>query len=253
VRRRLCVDDEEARMTSSHIVKSYDAELATLDRTIAEMGGLAEKQLADAFEALERRDPQRAARAVGSDAAIDTLERRLQEQVVAMIARRQPMAADLRQIMTVLRIASDLERVGDLAKNIGKRAAAVARETHPKPLIIGLRHMTDIALRQLKDVLDAYVARDADKAMTVWRNDAGLDALYNSVFRELLTYMMEDPRNIGLCTHLLFGAKNIERIGDHTTNMAETIVYLVTGENLTDDRPKGDETSRVVIAAPSGG
>ncbi len=146
-----------------------------------------------------------------------------------MIARRQPMANDLRHVMTVIKIASDLERIGDLAKNIAKRAIAVAHETPPKSLLTGLGHMTEHALGQLKDVLDAYAARDADKAMAVWHDDARIDLLYNSLFREMLTYMMEDPRNIGMCTHLLFGAKNIERIGDHTTNIAENIHYLVHG------------------------
>jgi phosphate transport system protein len=235
----------------SHIVKSYDAEFSELDRMTAQMGGLAEKLLADAFQALERRDPKLAELAVGRDRAIDDLERQVQERAILMIAKRQPMATDLRHIMTVLKIASDLERVGDLAKNIAKRALAIAGENHPKPLMAGLGHMTDLALRQLKDVLDALSSRDAEKALTVWHSDAKLDALYNSVFRELLTYMMEDPRNIGLCTHLLFGAKNIERIGDHTTNIAENVVFLVTGKALTDDRPKNDDTSSVVPDRPA--
>ena len=236
-----------------HIVRSYDAEFTDLDRLTAEMGGLVEKLLADAFSALEKRDPKLAERAVANDRAIDDLEHRLQERVIAMIARRQPMANDLRHVMTVLRVAADLERAGDLAKNIAKRAMAVASETHPKPLMSGLRHMTELAQRQLKDVLDAYAARDDAKALAVWRGDAGLDALYNSVFRELLTYMMEDPRNIGLCTHLLFAAKNIERIGDHTTNIAENIHYLVTGKVLADDRPKGDDTSSVLPSRSDAG
>jgi phosphate transport system protein len=234
---------------TAHIVKSYDAEFSELDRMVAQMGGLAEKLLADAFQALDRRDPKLAELAVARDRAIDDLERQLQERAILMIAKRQPMANDLRHIMTVLRIASDLERVGDLAKNIAKRALAVAGVSHPKPLMAGIGHMTELAMRQLKDVLDAYGNRDGEKALTVWRSDAGLDALYNSVFRELLTYMMEDPRNIGLCAHLLFGAKNIERIGDHTTNIAENIVYLVTGKALTDDRPKSDDTSTAVIGS----
>ena len=232
---------------SSHIVKAYDSELAGLDRAVVEMGGLAEQLLTDAFASLERRDPRLAETAIANDVQIDQLDRKLQEQAITMIAKRQPMASDLRHIVTVLRIASDLERVGDLAKNIAKRASAISGESHPKSLVNGLRHMTEMALRQLKDVLDAFTARDSDKALSVWRNDAGLDALYNSVFRELLTYMMEDPRNIGLCTHLLFGAKNLERIGDHSTNMAENIVYLVTGQAVGDTRPKGDDTSTAVI------
>jgi phosphate transport system protein len=228
---------------SSHIVKSYDAEFAELDRLVAQMGGSAEKQLAEAFHALERRDPKLAETIVAADRTIDQIEQRVQERAITMIARRQPMASDLRHIMTVLKIVGDLERIGDLAKNIAKRALAVSGESHPRPLMNGLRHMTDLALRQLKDVLDAFSARDAEAARKVWESDAGLDALYNSVFRELLTYMMEDPRNIGLCTHLLFGAKNIERIGDHSTNIAENVNYLVLGESMGEDRPKSDETS----------
>ncbi len=235
----------------NHIVKSYDMEFAELDRLTAQMGGLAEKQLADAFAALDRRDSKLAKAAVASDKAIDNLEQQVQERAIAMIAKRQPLANDLRHIMTVLKIASDLERVGDLAKNIAKRALAVADETHPKPLMSGLRHMTELAMKQLKDVLDALSTLDAAKAREVWHSDAGLDALYNSVFRELLTYMMEDPRNIGLCTHLLFGAKNIERIGDHTTNIAENICYLVEGVAMNEERPKNDETSTMIVPNPS--
>jgi phosphate transport system protein len=230
-----------------HIVKSFDQELQQLDRKIAQMGGLAERLLAQGFDALERRDPKLAEAAVASDRNIDLLERDLQEQTILMIARRQPMANDLRHIMTVLKIAGDLERIGDLAKNIAKRALAVSGENHPKSLMTGLKHMTELAMGQLKNVLDAYAERDAEKALVVWRQDERIDAMFNSLFRELLTYMMEDPRNIGLCTHLLFGAKNIERIGDHTTNIAENVYYLVHGTALADVRPKSDETSSTLI------
>lgn len=232
---------------NEHTVKSFDQELQLLDKKVAQMGGLGEHLLARAFDALERRDPKLAENTVASDRAVDQLERELQEQTILMIARRQPMANDLRHIMTVLKIAGDLERIGDLAKNIAKRALAVSGESHPKPLMTGLKHMVELALKQLKDVLDAYAERDADKALSVWRQDERIDAMYNSIFRELLTYMMEDPRNIGLCTHLLFGAKNIERVGDHTTNIAENVYYLVHGTTLTDDRPKGDDTSSTLI------
>ena len=232
---------------SGHIVKSYDAEFSELDRITAEMGGLAEKLLADAFAALSRRDPRLAESAAASDREIDRLERQLQERAITLIAKRQPMANDLRHVMTVLKIGADLERVGDLAKNIAKRALALSPENHPKTLMSGLGHMTELALRQLKDVLDAFGTRDAARAVAVWRGDASLDALYNSVFRELLTYMMEDPRTIGLCTHLLFAAKNIERIGDHTTNIAENIHFFVTGAVHSDERPKGDETSSLLF------
>lgn len=236
---------------NEHIVKSYEEELRLLDRRIAQMGGCAEKLLVQALSALERRDPRLAEAAVASDATIDQLERELQEQVIVMIAKRQPIANDLRHIMTVLKIAGDLERIGDLAKNIAKRALAIAGESHPKPLITGMRHMTEMVQVQLKNVLDALAERNVDKALRVWRSDQEVDAMYNSLFRELLTYMMEDPRNIGLCTHFLFGAKNIERIGDHTTNIAENVHYLVTGEAMTDDRPKGDQTSSTLITTPS--
>jgi phosphate transport system protein len=233
---------------NEHTVKSYEDEFKLLDRRIAQMGGYAEMLLVQAMDALERRDPKLAENAVSSDVIVDQLERDLQEQVIVMIAKRQPLANDLRHIMTVLKIAGDLERIGDLAKNIAKRALAVAGESYPKPLMTGMRHMTEMVQSQLKDVLDALASLDAEKALEVWRSDQEVDAMYNSLFRELLTYMMEDPRNIGLCTHFLFGAKNIERIGDHTTNIAENVYYLVHGFPIADDRPKGDKTSSTLIA-----
>ena len=232
---------------NQHTVKSYDHELGQLDKKIAQMGGLVERQLAQGFDALEKRDPKLAEATAASDRDIDLIERDIQELTILMIARRQPLANDLRHVMTVLKIAGDLERIGDLAKNIAKRALAISGENHPKSLMTGFKHMTELALRQLKDVLDAYAERDADKAGAVWRHDERIDAMYNSLFRELLTYMMEDPRNIGLCTHLLFAAKNIERIGDHSTNIAENVHFLVHGVTLGDDRPKGDDTSSTLI------
>jgi phosphate transport system protein len=238
---------EEATDVNEHIVKSYEEELALLDKWIAQMGGLAEHNLGRAFSALDKHDPRLASQAIEADRAIDQLQRDIENQVVLMIAKRQPMANDLRHIITVLNIAGDLERIGDLGKNIAKRALAIAGEHHPKQLMAGLGHMAELAARQLKDVLDAFSAHDEQKALAVWRGDASLDALYNSVFRELLTYMMEDPRNISLCTHLLFGAKNIERIGDHTTNIAEKVHYLVTGRVLTEDREKSDDTSSLLL------
>lgn len=231
-----------------HIVKSYEDELVQLDKKIAQMGGLAELQLGQSIDALEARDPRLADQVIAKDAEIDKLQREIEEQVIVMIARRQPMADDLRQIMGAIRIAGDLERIGDLAKNTAKRTLAIASEQVPKTLLYGLKHMAELAQRQLKDVLDAYADRSAEAALLVWNRDEQIDATYNSVFRELLTYMMEDPRNIGLCTHLLFGAKNIERIGDHTTNIAETVHYLVLGVPLLDNRPKGDKTSSTLIS-----
>lgn len=232
---------------NQHTVKSYEGELALLDKKIAQMGGLAEHNLGQAFDALQRRDPRQAELVIAADRSIDLLEKDIEEQVVQMIARRQPLADDLRHVMAALRITSDLERIGDLAKNIAKRAAAIAEEPHPKPVISGLGNMVGLALGQLKTVLDAYAERDAERALQVWRADQQIDATYNSLFRELLTYMMEDPRNISISTHLLFGAKNLERVGDHATNIAETVHYLVRGEPITDDRPKNDRTSSTMV------
>jgi phosphate transport system protein len=230
-----------------HIVRSYEEELAALNTKIAKMGGLAEQVVGQSIDALDRRDPDLAETTIKEDEAIDALEREIEEQAIVMIARRQPMAYDLRQVMAALRISTDLERIGDLGKNIGKRALAVVGEQQPKKLMLGLKHMGELALEQLKEVLDAFIERDADRALKVWYKDEEIDAMYNSLFRELLTYMMEDPRNIGLCTHLLFGAKNIERIGDHATNIAETVYFLVHGSAITDQRPKGDNTSSTPV------
>ena len=226
-----------------HIVRSYEEELAALNTKIAKMGGLAEQVVGQSIDALERRDPDLAEVTIKEDEVIDALEHEIEEQAIVMIARRQPMAYDLRQIMAALRISADLERIGDLGKNIGKRALAVVGEQQPKKLMLGLKHMGELALEQLKEVLDAFIERDADRALKVWYKDEEIDAMYNSLFRELLTYMMEDPRNIGLCTHLLFGAKNIERIGDHATNIAENVWYRVHGEAILPPRDKRDETN----------
>lgn len=232
---------------NDHIISAYDEELAQLDKKIAQMGGLAEYNLGQAFDALAGRDPELARRVIEADKNIDALQREVEEQVVLMIARRQPMADDLRQIMSCLKIAGDLERIGDLAKNMAKRVVAIAEQNFPRALMVGLQHMLERSLTQLKDVLDAYSDRNADLAIEVWSRDEQLDEMFNSVFRELLTYMMEDPRNIGACTHLLFGAKNLERIGDHTTNIAEIVHYVVHGEELAGARPKRDNTSTTLF------
>jgi phosphate transport system protein len=222
-----------------HIVKAYDKELDLLGRKIAEMGGIAEKMLSDAMDALLDLDAELARSTVAVDPRLDLLQREVEELAILTIARRQPMAVDLREIVAAIRISADLERVGDLAKNIAKRATLVAAEARVPRALIGLRSMNETAALLLKEVLDAYAHRDVERARNVWIRDAELDALEDSVFRDLLTFMMEDPRNISFCTHLLFCSKNIERIGDHSTNIAETIVYLVTGETLPVDRPKG--------------
>ena len=232
---------------TDHIVKAYDVELLALDKKIAQMGGLAEHMLGTAFDALERRDPALAEQAISADRGLDQIQAEIEEHVVGLIARRQPMANDLRRIMSTMKVAGELERTGDLAKNIAKRSLVLSSEPYPKPLVSGLRHMVELAQAQLKDVLDAYAERSVEGALAVWQDDQNIDATYNSVFRELLTYMMEDPRNIGLCTHLLFAAKNIERIGDHATNIAETIHFLVTGTPILSDRPKSDQTSSTLI------
>jgi phosphate transport system protein len=227
---------------SDHIVKAYDKELEILGRKIAEMGGIAEKMLSDAMDALVGFDTQLAQATVDSDPRLDILQRDIEEQAILTIARRQPMAVDLREIIATVRISGDLERIGDLAKNIAKRAIKIQSEMNIPRATIGLRSMHESAAILLKDVLDAYAQRDAARARGVWTHDADLDALEDSVFRDLLTFMMEDPRNISFCTHLLFVSKNIERIGDHATNIAETVVYVVTGETLPMDRPKGRTT-----------
>jgi phosphate transport system protein len=233
---------------ADHTVKSYDDDLGNLRKLVALMGGLTEEQLAGSIQAVAKNDTKLADITIANDDKIDQFERQIEEKALLTIAKRQPMAQDLRQIIVTIRIASDLERIGDLAKNTAKRTHAIT-EAMPRKLVTGLTRMGDMAQQQLKAVLDAYAQSDADAAMQVWRADEDIDALYNSIFRELLTYMMEDPRNIGPCTHLLFGTKNMERIGDHTTNIAENIYFLVNGRTITEERPKKDKTSMTAIAA----
>ncbi len=233
---------------ADHTVKSYDEDLGNLRKLVALMGGLTEEQLANSIEAISKNDTKLADEAIAHDDKIDLLERQIEEKAILTIAKRQPMAMDLRQIMVTIKIAADLERIGDLAKNTAKRTHAIT-EAMPRKLVTGLARMGDLAQEQLKSVLDAYAHADAEKAMQVWRADEDIDALYNSIFRELLTYMMEDPRNIGPCTHLLFGTKNMERIGDHTTNIAENIFFLVHGRTIDEERPKKDKTSMTAITA----
>jgi phosphate transport system protein len=235
---------------NTHIVSAFDEELAELRKLIAQMGGLAEDQFAKSIDALSQSDKRLAEKVIALDDKIDRLEKDLEERAIKLIAKRQPMAADLRAIIVAIRISSDLERIGDLAKNIAKRTLAVD-EPLPRSVNAGMSRMAELAMEQLSDVLDAYARLDVDKAQDVWLKDSRIDALYNSVFRELLTYMMEDARTIGMCTHLLFGAKNIERIGDHTTNIAENIHYLVTGGPPQGERPKEDSTSVTTVETPA--
>jgi phosphate transport system protein len=227
-------------MMNEHTAKAFDVDLQDLSRMVAEMGGLAEKQIADSVDALATRDSGRAERVIGSDIAIDNLQREIEERAVLTIARRQPMAVDLREVVSALRIANDLERIGDLAKNIAKRVVPITTDFHPQKLIRGVEHMSALVLTQLKQVLDAYASHDLEKALAVWNGDEEIDAMCTSLFRELLTYMMEDPRHITFCIHLMFSAKNIERMGDHATNIAETVYFMVQGRPITEERPKGD-------------
>jgi phosphate transport system protein len=237
-------------MPPEHIMKSYDEELSRLNNMIVEMGGLAEAQLSSAIEAVAKRDSALAASVVEGDAQVDDLQRELDNLAIRLLALRQPMARDLREIFAALKIGADLERICDYAANVAKRSIALS-QTPPIQPVHALPRMGTLALALVKDVIDAYVERDADKALEVWRRDEELDEMYSSLFREFLTYMMEDPRNIGACTHLLFMAKNIERIGDHATNIAEDLYYLVHGTPLTEVRPKGDKSSLEVVA-PAG-
>lgn len=231
---------------TEHTVKAFDEQLNRLKSTIARMGGLAENQISNAIEALVKRDSDLAANVVEGDQKIDDMEREIDDQAVQMLALRQPMASDLRSIVAAIRIASDVERIADYAANVAKRAIALSQLTPVRP-IHAVPRMGRIAQELVKDVLDAYASRDVEKAIAVWIRDEELDEMHSSLFRELLTYMMEDARNITASTHLLFIAKNIERIGDHATNIAETIHFLVRGSQLRAARPKGDAASFAVI------
>jgi len=237
---------------TEHIVKSFDEELEQLNEIVVRMGGLAEAQLADAIQAVSKRDGDLADRVIDGDRAIDELEQKLENNAIKLLARRQPMANDLRAVVSALKIASDVERIGDYAKNIAKRAHVLC-QLPPVPPAYAIPRMAALVQSIIKDTLDAYVAGDAEKALDVWLRDEEVDEMYTGLFRELLTYMMEDPRNITPCTHLLFIAKNIERMGDHATNVAETIHYMVTGKRMEGRRPKGDETSFQLVTAPEGG
>jgi phosphate transport system protein len=226
-----------------HTAKAFDSDLQELTRKVSEMGGLAEREIADSIQALTHRDVDLAKRVVATDPSIDILQQEIEEKAILTIARRQPMAVDLREIVGAMRVCNDLERIGDHAKHIGKRVVALSGDLYPQTLIRGVEHMGELVLAQLKQVLDAYASRDLKAALAVWSGDEEVDALCTSLFRELLTYMMEDPRNITFCMHLMFCAKDIERMGDHSTNIAETVYFMIEGRPITDQRPKGDTTS----------
>jgi phosphate transport system protein len=236
-------------MSTQHTFRAYDEELKFLANRIAAMGGHAERMVDQSVAALVNSDPGLARKVIAADAILDNGQREIDEKAIVIIAKRQPMADDLREIIGAIRISADLERVGDLGKNIAKRVAAVTEGRQPPSLFRGLQALADLALTQLKEVLDVYASRDVDRISFVRDRDDQIDAMYTSLFRELLTYMMEDPRNITACTHMLFCAKNIERIGDHATNIAETVYYIVTGKQMPPDRPKEDKSHRVTVSA----
>jgi phosphate transport system protein len=218
-------------MATDHIVKSYDEHITLLTRKILEMGGLVEQQIARAIQALVNRDVEHANQVIEHDDQIDLMEEEIDQFAIRLLATRQPMAVDLRLITMAMKISNDLERMGDYATNIAKRCERLAKEPPVKPLYT-IPRMAQISQAMVKDVLDAYVERDTDKAIAVWRRDDEVDDMFTSLFRELLTYMMEDARNISQCIDLIFVAKNLERIGDHATNIAEKIHYIIHGQRI---------------------
>ena len=227
-------------MATGHTVKAFDDDLNDLRATISEMGGLAENAIREAMRALVQRDTDAATRVVESDRRIDLLEIEIEKRAVQLIALRAPMADDLRDVVAALKIASIVERIGDYAKNIAKRVHVIDENPYIEPLSL-LPEMARIAGEMVHSVLDAYAARDAERAYRVCLRDRAVDDFYNSIFRTLLTFMMENPHNITPATHLLFIAKNLERIGDHATNVAEMVYFAATGEHIT-DRPRGDSS-----------
>jgi phosphate transport system protein len=228
-----------------HTIASYDAELKALDALVSDMASRAETSLADAAKALFAGNVRLAQQVIAGDAAIDLLQQGIEDKAISTIATRQPVAIDLRQIVSTIRIASDLERIGDLAKNVAKRVIAIGEQPASVKVATSLAPLAARVREQVHNVGAAYRRRDDAAALEVWRSDGAIDTLHTSLFRELLTYMMEDPRSIGFCAHLLFCAKNLERIGDHATNIAETTHYMITGDMLSTDRPKADGSSGV--------
>jgi len=232
---------------TQHTVKAYGDELNQLTAEVARMGGLAEAQVADAVESVARRDVALARAVVERDARLDGLHREIEKKAIRLIALRAPVASDLRRTLASMKLATDLERTGDLAKNIAKRALILAEGEPMQPLTRSIERMGKLVSTRLRDVLDAYAAAEVERAISVWNTDDEVDEHYNALFRELLTYMMGDPRTIGACTHLLFMAKNLERIGDHATNIAENVWFLIHGEELMPPRDKRDESSTTVV------
>jgi phosphate transport system protein len=226
-----------------HTVKAFGEELNTLTAEVARLGGLAEAQVSDSIEAVARRDAGLAQVVIERDEKLDTLQAEIERKAIRLIALRQPVAQDLRHTVAALKISMQLERCGDLAKNIAKRCLILTQAEPLTPLTRSIERMGVVVAGRLKEVLDAYTAHEADRAVSVWSRDAEVDEHYNSLFRELLTYMMGDPRTISPCAHLLFIAKNLERIGDHATNIAEIVHFEITGEEMTAERPKSNALS----------
>ena len=233
----------------AHLIKRYEQELQRLRDLMTEMGGIVENELANAAQAVLQKDGAAATLAVEEDPLADALERDVQQFVIRLLALRQPVANDLRQIVAALRITGDIERIGDYAANIAKRSIVLAEFTLPYSFA-GLANMFRMVEENLKLAIDAIGDMDSGKAIQVWRSDDMVDDIYTALFRELITYMMEDPRNITPCAHLLFIAKNLERIGDHATNIAELVHYAATGETLPQERPKGTTTAYTAVRPP---
>ncbi len=232
---------------SDHTTKAFDVDLQALSLLIAEMGGRAEKLLIDSIEALTTHHREPARKVIAADETTDVFQRQIEQRAIATIATRQPMAVDLREIVSILRIANELERIGDLAKNISKRVLTLTGKDMPRKAVRGVKHIASLAHAQLHNVLDSFARRDVAIAFSVWTKDEEIDAMYTSLFRELLTYMMEDPDTISFGIHLLFCAKNIERAGDHATNIAEAVYYMVEGRSFPDQRPKADTTATISL------
>lgn len=221
-----------ASSNSEHIVSSYESELIELTRLTSEMGGMVEQLVISSTDALVRVDHEAAKKVISDDRLIDEKQRQIDELAVSMIARRQPMAGDLRKIVGSIHVATDLERIGDMAKSMGRRTVQIGGQRLSNQLYAGVKHMSELVISQINKALDSVTSPDENVAVQICDADDEVDALYMSLFREFLTYMMEDPRNITDCTHLLFCAKNLERAGDHATNIAEAAYYIKTGRNL---------------------
>lgn len=230
---------------TDHTVRAFDTELRELNDLVVEIGDKVTNQLKAVIAVQRTRDTKGAQRVIESDARVDELQARIEEKVVQIIAKRQPMAIDLRTLIATLKIATDVERIGDLAKNNAKRVLAMSTQPHQSEIATNLERLGRLVHEQVENAIKALVARDDDLARTVWARDSEVDTMQTSLFRELLTYMMEDPRNIGPCTHLLFCARNFERIGDHATNIVEQAHYIMTGVPMPLDRPRGDDPSNL--------